>query len=189
MTTATATLPPISPSLQTAIRAYGLANGWKNAARALAYGPVTQLQAMTASKPRRNGHKKVRWIGWWENGRLQLVDYHATKGWDALGYANERAHEIDRTRFEREIPAPFTPARPTTERLLDESDVRLTAYEPAECCGQRMGIMERWDSMSTTNGSDNGYLDTAVTAICQCAENAKHQHPAVPCGTRKRGKS
>lgn len=27
------TLPPISPSLQAAIRAYGLENGWKNAAR------------------------------------------------------------------------------------------------------------------------------------------------------------
>ena len=40
MTTQTLTLPPISQSLQDTIRAYGLANGWKNAARELAYGPV-----------------------------------------------------------------------------------------------------------------------------------------------------
>lgn len=57
----TQTLPPISASLQTAIRAYGLANGWKNCARELAYGPVTEATpGPTYSAPpkaRRNGHK------------------------------------------------------------------------------------------------------------------------------------
>lgn len=46
----TETLPPISASLQTAIRTYGLANGWKNAARELAYGPV-RAESPKSSRP------------------------------------------------------------------------------------------------------------------------------------------
>jgi hypothetical protein len=162
----TQTLPPISPGLQAAIRAYGLANGWKNAARALAYGPVYHATTEGVTpKARRNGHKRCFTLAWWQDGRINEDTYTASKEATAWGLARERAHEIDGSRFEREIPYPFTPPRPRSGKALDETDVRLAQYEERHCCGQRMGVIERWDV-------------TGAKGLYQCAENPKHQQPA-----------
>lgn len=170
---AATTLPPISPTLQAAIRQYGLANGWKNAARRLAYGPTVETAAATVAK-RRNGHRRGRKLAlaciWFEDGRLHVEEY--PKGTEDLWL--ERAHELDATRFSREAPQPFGAARPETATILDETDIRLAQYAPRECCGSPMGIMEAW----TCEGRDGEELQHTVTAVYQCAVNRKHQQEA-----------
>jgi len=160
----TDTLPSITRDLQLAIRAYGLMHGWKNAAKALAFGPTYEAHGNghKSNGRKANGRTRGRKLPlaciWFENGRLRQEEY--PKGTEDLWL--KQAHELDATRFTREAPAPFAPARPTTATMLDETDTRLAQYERRECCGSPMGIMESW-------------WGNEVTAVYQCAVDRRHQ--------------
>ena len=187
MTTATVTLPPVTPSFQAAVRALGCQLGWKNVAKMIAYGPTVESTRGLEATPRRNGRNKEYTLAWYdERGRLEIETYHGDRQGTAWGHACERAHELDASRFQRPIPAPFTPARLLGEHPLDQTDARLALYESQECCGQRMGIMESWvhGEVRQYGGSPKVSID----AVYQCAVNPKHTKPAIPKAASAAGK-
>ncbi len=169
MTTATLTLPPVTPEFQRIVRTLGCEIGWKNVARRIAFGPT--LHAVTQGitpKAKRNGHKDYM-LAWYDARGLHLDTYQPERGTDgknAWELACERAHELDATRYQRPIPAPFTPARRMIAKALDKTDIRLALYRGATCCGQPMGVIESWQN--------------DVLPMYQCAVNAKHTKLAVP---------
>jgi hypothetical protein len=187
MTSATITLPPVTPAFRDAVRELAMQVGWRNVAKRIAYGPVLDIQAPASPNGnghKRNGSKKLVVLSWWEKGQLEQSWYYPPTKWEdylnMLGIVAERRREIETTRFYREIPWPFTPARPTADKVLDQTDARMALYPVRECCGSPMGIMESWGKMSVLEmqGSDSGYQDTPVRAIYQCAVNAAHKEEA-----------
>jgi len=171
----TQALPPVTPDFQRMFRAVALAIGYKNAAKQVAYGPTAAAapQVVYATpKARRNGRHKEYTLVWWDvDGRRWTREYRADREATAWGHACALAQSLDATRFERAIPCPFTPARRQGGIGLNKTDVRLALYEPKECCGQPMGLMETWSGFGS--GSNK------VEAIYQCAVNAKHTKPAA----------
>ena len=179
MTTATITLPPVTPAFRDAVRELAYQVGWRNAAKAIAYGPVLAetVAASTCIGSNGNGHKrngsrKDVTLAFYDTDGLHFATYWRQKlqgEWrSAWELACERAHELERTRFERPIPYPFTPARRTEDRVLDQTNERLALYPKKECCGSPMGIMECWDTKA----------DESVRATYQCAVDAAHREEA-----------
>jgi len=59
MTSATITLPPVTPAFRDAVRELAMQIGWRNTCKAIAYGPV-KSEAVAAFAPNGNGHKPKR---------------------------------------------------------------------------------------------------------------------------------
>lgn len=165
MTTQALTLPPVTPEFQRIVCALGCQLGWRNVAKAIAYGPVLHAVTSGVTAERKTRTRKDYMLAYWDaSGRFHEDFYQPERGRDgrtAWELAYEQAHELDATRYQRPIPAPFTPARRMIDRPLDESDIRLHLYKPQTCCGQPMGVIESWQN--------------DVSPIYQCAVNAKHQ--------------
>jgi hypothetical protein len=162
MTSATITLPPVTPAFRDAVRELAMQIGWRNTCKAIAYGPV-KSEAVAAFAPngnghKRNGHSKVKRSLWW------------------TAYPNEyemqQRIEYDRNRWSYNVrlPIPFGWARPAETRFVDKTNDRLTLYAKEKCCGSQMGIMECW-------GDDP---NSPIRAIYQCAVNPLHQKRAYP---------
>lgn len=167
----TITLPPVTPAFRDAVHALGCQIGWRNVAKMIAYGPtVATVATPNSNGHKRNGTRKAYTLAYYDAKGLHFSTYERCKvkgewrtGWEL---ACEQAHELERTRFERPIPYPFTPARRMEVQALDQSDIRLALYRPKKCCGSSMGIMESW-------------VQGEAEAIYQCAINPKHTEPAV----------
>jgi len=185
---ATITLPPVTPAFRDAVRTLGCQLGWKRVARMIAYGPVTvahpACESESVARFNGNGHKrngrKPFTVAWYEKGQIRFATFYANKDGSAFHHALTLVRENEATRYQRAIPYPFTPARPATVRALDATDARLALYPPRECCGTPMGIMESWGIMTAVEyqKTKNGYDETPVKAMYQCAVNAAHREEA-----------
>jgi hypothetical protein len=150
--------------------------GWRNVAKRIAYGPTLPAsgQALTetvvpsnGNGRKRNGHKPFT-VAWYDKGQLRYGIFYGDKDASAFSKAWPLVHENDTTRFQREIPWPFTPARPAERRFLDATNERLALYPVRECCGSPMGVMERWDQVT----------DQVIRGLYQCAVNPAHHEEA-----------
>lgn len=141
----------VSPEFPGLLKEYGRELGLRKLARELR-GSAGTL-AIAPVKPRRNGHRRRKKLWWTE---------------DPGPEGRRRQMEYDAKRHTFNVPWPFTWARREYKAVLDESAERLALYEPRECCGESMGVMESWID------GDGG----PVRAVYQCAVSPKHQEPA-----------
>jgi len=83
--------------------------------------------------------------------------------------------EHDRNRYARNeyLVWPFTWSPRVVRGTVDYTEEVLAKYEPRECCGEPMGIMEMWKGIPT-EGQDG----PQAVAVYQCAVDPKHQQAA-----------
>jgi hypothetical protein len=158
MTSATITLPPVTPAFQQAVRELAMQVGWRNVAKRIAYGP-TQNEPVAPSNGnghRHNGHKRASRKLWWT---VYPAEYEMAR---RIKYDSERWLHNDR------LTQPFKWALPAETRFVDKTSERLALYPKEKCCGSIMGIMECWGDSP----------NIPIRAVYQCAVNPVHQKRA-----------
>jgi hypothetical protein len=163
MTTATVSLPPVTPAFARAVRELAMQIGWRNVAKSIAYGP-TQNETVAPYTPARNGNehkatprRKGRKL-WW-------LAYPAEYEMAARVEYDHKRHS-----YNCKLSTPFRWAQGCERRALDKTSERLSLYSKRECCGSPMGIMESWPV--------EGGHGEPLLAVYQCAVNAAHRQPA-----------
>ena len=149
----------VGPDFARVWRKLGHEYGYRQLGKAIARHGLESRMIAEVPKPRSNGRKNGH-----KNGRRMRYWW---KHWTDDERAAQWEYDRNRYAYNERLVWPFTWSPRVTVIKPDETEAVLAKYEPRQCCGEPMGIMEAWQG-------------TDVTAIYQCAVNPKHQEAAYP---------